>query len=426
MRAVNAVLVGFLVLSVATGATAQSLRNSKGPAELPPASYTPREYVDSKGCVYVRAGYGGVVQWVPRVTRKRKVVCGMKPSVVAGAAPARQVQQSRPQVTAAPVVTAAPAQVAAQTRTVTRPRRNNIGWFLFGAPRNATTTVRPVQAPVPAPVAVPPRQTRVVAAAPVARYKRGAERTVPQPVHPADYFNGRLGGRALGALSGPVQVTRTQPVVPQGYVSLLADPTAIPRRGVGTPQGQAQMDLIWTQTMPRRLIDVTTGRDVTATLPQIRYPYTAAVSSRAYLPGGQVMAAARAVGASNPHVPHKKLIRRDEASPSNMQPVIIEEVEKIEDTSAQAPDRTPVPTISVSVPAAYRFIQVATFGVPANARRTLARFSTSGLPAVSRPLNRGGKTYAVVMLGPFRDDTALKQALSAARGAGFSDAFYVR
>ncbi|GHA54728.1 hypothetical protein GCM10008927_20660 [Amylibacter ulvae] len=70
----------FAILAVvssiaATGANAQTLANSKGPANTPPDTYGGLQFVDSKGCVFVRSGYAGKVTWVPRVDRKRRQLC---------------------------------------------------------------------------------------------------------------------------------------------------------------------------------------------------------------------------------------------------------------------------------------------------------------------------------------------------------------
>jgi hypothetical protein len=62
-------------------ATAQSLRNAEPPAEFPPASFRSDQYVDSRGCVFIRAGISGNVTWVPRVNRGRKQLCGYTPSL---------------------------------------------------------------------------------------------------------------------------------------------------------------------------------------------------------------------------------------------------------------------------------------------------------------------------------------------------------
>lgn len=41
------------------------------------------EYVDSQGCAFIRVGFSGPARWVPRVTRQRRQVCGLPPSMSA-------------------------------------------------------------------------------------------------------------------------------------------------------------------------------------------------------------------------------------------------------------------------------------------------------------------------------------------------------
>ncbi|MEM8729645.1 MAG: SPOR domain-containing protein [Pseudomonadota bacterium] len=114
-----------LLLSVCLigAAHAQSLRNGATPAEFPPASYDGNQYVDSRGCVYIRAGIDGAVTWVPRVTRDRQLVCGFTPTgtattaQTAPTAPASGVEQITIETTtdtsAAPVAAGAASSSAA-------------------------------------------------------------------------------------------------------------------------------------------------------------------------------------------------------------------------------------------------------------------------------------------------------------------------
>ena len=151
-----------------TAPDAQSLKDARPPAEFPPASYSGNQYVDSRGCIYIRAGIDGNTTWVPRVTRSRKQVCGYQPTAVAGTSTAQPQPQSVetitvPQSTAKvvptpvpvpapqaaptpkpvpPAVASAPPQTAPSTRTTTsRP--------------SPTAAPAPVTSAVPAPVVVP-------------------------------------------------------------------------------------------------------------------------------------------------------------------------------------------------------------------------------------------------------------------------------
>ena len=55
---------------------AQTVSQIGGPKELPPAGFKGQLYVDSRGCVFLRAGLNGNTSWVPRVSRDRKALSG--------------------------------------------------------------------------------------------------------------------------------------------------------------------------------------------------------------------------------------------------------------------------------------------------------------------------------------------------------------
>lgn len=344
---------------------AATLSGHKGPAELPPAGFSGMQFVDSKGCVYLRAGRGGTVEWVPRVTRDRKLVCGFQPSFaksqtqqVANAAPPKVSQKpvSKGSTGKAPMATVA-------STVITRP----------AAPK-------PTVVSKPAVVMPKPTQTAAVQVAPV----------TTQVVRPAN-----------PAVS-----------VPQGYRKAWDDGRLNVKRAVQTAKGIQASDLIWTRTVPRQLIHRPTGQDVTANFGKLMYPFTDLNQQKTYLAArDRLDIVARPDGAI--------FLVPKEATAS-----VTRQMQKSNYAAAstQAPSQSKKRT-TANVSAGAKYIQVGTFGVSSNATKTAARLKRLGLPVRSQKISRSGKSYTVVMAGPFSSRSALKSALSSARNAGFSDAF---
>lgn len=121
MRSVYA-LMCFVCLGLAAPALAQS-----GPAEQPPADFEGQQYVDSFGCVFMRAVIGGQVQWVARLTADRVPLCGVDPTSGEGSAEAVAAEVADPPEVAASVQpaakVAAKAKAPASTAKKTGPRK---------------------------------------------------------------------------------------------------------------------------------------------------------------------------------------------------------------------------------------------------------------------------------------------------------------
>ncbi|MDR7125755.1 SPOR domain-containing protein [Pseudotabrizicola sp. 4114] len=400
-------LVSAAVLAVVAGlsvANAQSAGDFGGPREQPPASFAGQQYVDSRGCVFLRAGLGGRTNWVPRVSRNRAPLCGYPPTF------------GNNQVAIAEPPRAAPAPVArAPEPAVTGRRPMDTVASITTPPRIRSTQAPQRVAPstyVPAPVAVPAPRVVVQRPAPEAQRRQPAERVATTagggrigcytdaPV--AERFRLQNGGSVVmctrgdgdianaraprllagaaavapsGYLEGPdpaagvgtrqtqrvVAASQGQPAVPKGYRPAFKDDRLNPNRAKGTQQGWDQQDQVWTRDVPARLVaDVVKQKGKRGV---VREVYTSTKSE--------------------PAVPKA--------------------------ASQQGTGRS--------------YVQVGTFGQPANAEGASSRLSGLGLPVARSKISKNGKPLQIVLAGPFGSRSEAQAALSAARRAGFGDAF---
>lgn len=233
-------LAVFAALAGAGFAVAQT----DGPAELPPEDYQGQSYVDSQGCIFLKAGYGGEAEWVPRVGEDRKAICGQTPTQAVSA-----------------VVDAA-GEVPAPIRKVrsTKPATKQV------AARAPVTIGCPVSVPVARRYATTDGGSVVLCTA-----SNGSLTGARSPIYPA----GSGVGAALSAEQGagvviPVQQAQSSAVPaingfkpPKGYEVAWKDGRLNPLRGKGTAAGQAAQDKIWTRDVPAKAV-VATGKAKTA------------------------------------------------------------------------------------------------------------------------------------------------------------------
>ena len=227
-------LAGFAAFMAAGFATAQT----EGPAELPPADYQGQSYVDSKGCIFLKAGYDGEAEWVPRVGGDRKAVCGQTPTQAVSAV-----------VDAAGEVPA-PIRKARSTKPAIKQ----------GAARVPVTIGCPVSVPVARRYATTDGGSVVLCTA-----SNGSLTGARSPIYPA----GSGVGAALSAVRGagvviPVQQAQSVAATantgfkpPKGYEVAWKDGRLNPLRGKGTAAGQAAQDKIWTRDVPARAVVAT-------------------------------------------------------------------------------------------------------------------------------------------------------------------------
>ncbi|MEI4262086.1 SPOR domain-containing protein [Roseovarius sp. D0-M9] len=481
MKLTRVIAIAIIAASGALGvetlgvAQAQSLRNMEQPAEFPPSTYTGRQYVDSEGCVFVRAGFDGNVTWVPRVSRGRQAVCNQQPTLAAApkpepAAEPVQAAQAQPEVqpqpqpkpkpkaaAAAPAPTSTPQRVARTAPEPTvQPVRN-----VEPAPKAQKVRKQPPVKQAPQPVAkAAPRGARTVAASPAcpgasaasSRYTRTtsgfavrcgpqsephaprvqgtkAMRSAPRAVAPPSYAAPSYAAAprptavpAYTPVTAPAapqgtakkvvtvdpntrvaprhvvrnQARATQGVsIPEGYKRVWMDGRLNPHRAHQTFAGKAQMDVMWTKTVPRRLILTDTGRDMSGHYPGLIYPYTSYEEQRA---------AMSAPAAGQGHT-------KGTISTKSSQP----------DAKSQAPKaRAAQPAASST--GGQNYVQAGVFASRAQAQQAAQRLTRAGLPARLGSLTRGDTQYSLLLSGPFASSRDAQGALARVRGAGFGNA----
>lgn len=346
-----------LAVGMALPVMSQTLSSLGGPAELPPASFTADQYVDSRGCVFIRAGYGGQETWVPRVSRDRQPLCGYEPSLPGGTAVASAPEPQEPEVEI--------------ELTVVDPGPTTPAPTPVPEPRPAA----PVAAEAPTPAAPTPQRVVSCQGLPsgAAQYMQGSDvRCGPQQHHPSPGQQLRPAAAAAGIGAPEIQLAPV--VIPEGYRQAWDDGRLNAARGLqyATPEGDAQMAALWSDTVPRVAVDPAADG----------------------LPVGQ----------------------------SSPVPAAVQIVTRASSTPEIAAEDGPQPT-TVRIPAGHRYVEIARYSDRDNADAARLQLQRQGLATQLGGIERGGGIATfVVLAGPFDDPQALGRHLAMARGLGYGGA----
>lgn len=453
------IISGTIALAVAdTALQAQTLRAVRPPAEFPPASFRGKQFVDSRGCVYIRAGIDGNVNWVPRVARNRKQLCGYKPTTVAGAT-ARPTQSAAPEM----ITLDAPAKPAPQTAAAATP-------VAKPAPKPRTAAATP-----PAVVTTAkPRRTPQTTTARVTTAPRTATTPVPSAPTTARTRPAAQASSAAGTGAANVQASGQS-----GVQTGCAGASAISRQYSGQagtrcgPQAQSpvtygsgsgigpQSSLVLspnTRVLPvhvyeqrRHSLGMTPPPGYTAAWDDDRLNLRRAerdlrpaiLTGRTQVPEGYVAVERRddrmnpMRGVRTPRGDAQMAAVWDAGPPRSLRTLPLDRpVVKIDNrrhdrfegedrhglalrlSSRSAPGAADTSAAAAPV----RYVRAATFADAAEARRAAQVLAATGLPVRLGALSRKGVPYKVVLAGPFHDSTRAEQALNQVRAAGYRGA----
>ncbi|MEP1765474.1 MAG: SPOR domain-containing protein [Sulfitobacter sp.] len=457
-------LVAIALISGSVSASALMAQSQPGsqPAEFPPTSFKGKQYVDSAGCVFIRAGIDGNVSWVPRVTRKRSGVCGFKPSLAGQVSAPTPVQTAASeQITIDVPAVAAPAAVA---KPVPKPRPKAVV-KATPKPKPKPKVVRQV-AKAPAPIV----EKAIQPAAPVRRVANTAPSACAGVTGISSQYLqrgkfevrcGPQGGAIVGARissasaprpAAPVavaavaqpkvapapqtlrvspnrrivprhvavkRVNTTNVSVPKGYRTVWTDDRLNPNRAEQTLAGHKAMSLIWTSTVPRRLINQADGRDVTASIPLV-YPYVDYARQQETL--GQVTIVKRN-GQTLKRIVHNTAAvftaqpRQAKVVTVARQPVVYSSRSTPKTVQPKASVQRAQPKAEV---AGKGFVQVGAFTDTNAAHRLAKKVQRMGMPVRVGRYTRNGQTTRLVIAGPFGGKSAVNGAVKRLRGAGYS------
>jgi len=207
------------------------------------------------------------------------------------------------------------------------------------------------------------------------------------------------------------RISQAGVTVPPGMAPVWEDDRLNPKRAHQTFEGIDRSAVMWTNTVPRRLIDRRTGADVIHKYPGLQPPYT---SFEAQQRAGVTVATQGRVVEEPRRTQH---VARAQSPPKRAASPGTAPVTATVSTRSSAPDRT-APS---AAPASHRYAQAGIFASPAQAKAAAQRIARAGLPARRGTLTRNGRSLTLVLAGPFTTQAQLTSGAQRLRALGFSN-----
>lgn len=388
------------LMALTSVAEARSLRGDGVPAEVPPESFTGNQYIDSRGCVFIRAGVDGATNWIPRVTRDRKLVCGFQPTNTGGSTAVAAVDE--PELIE--LTPTAPTTTTQTTSTQTVATATTVATVsVAAAPRKATVRSKPVVLP-----SLTPRTATPVLAAPA------------QPV----------AAQVTGGCSNMPAQSRKYLQHPTGDVRCGSQAQAI-RGGLGAPSAGYQMPGY--QDHDGKMVVATGGVTGQPAVPGAVAPGTHIIPKHLY------QSHQYAVHSGEPPEGYRHVWTDDRLNPYRGVQTFEgqQAMAQVWDTSKplmKAPKyKAPATNYSVSTRGApagntmvltpNTYVQVAAYGSADDAQRVAQRVRKLGMPVRIGRMSQGYGEVRLVLMGPFYNSHDAQNALSKARSAGYANAY---
>ncbi|MFO1140419.1 MAG: SPOR domain-containing protein [Paracoccus sp. (in: a-proteobacteria)] len=371
-----------LVLMLPGAALAQDFR----PAETPPADFSSRQYIDSRGCVFLRDDDTG--GWKARLSRDGAAICGYPPTLSA------RGLDGKPRLRALDPNAGRPrAELLeeALTQTVLTNLR----------PGELTSDPNPMEklpdmGPEPSSPAPKLALQAALVAAPGVRRSMGAALQPNKRLCELLGYDGRPNPNGVGADPS------------QGYCDSLP------------ASDLSRLSFV------RPVASIQEGDAPAATSSPAAPPAPAASSKSAVANAQPEAKPAKAEPAKQPALPVAKMA--DDAAKAKSAPAskpAAPAAGKAPAVAKAAPSAS-APALSAGpglIPAGARYVQVGTYADAANADRVAQAVSRMGYTVLRGKDMVGGREVQFIMAGAFNDRQTIVKALDQIRRAGFKDAY---